>query len=94
MCCGNDAHSYWCYSNELFGTNKITLVKLSRGKGVPCESRAPRIRTLNACVQAFKTNKASDSLKQLTSRCSKKEEKRKLTVNTGQVMFSGKIYYY
>jgi len=34
-------------------------------------------------------------LKQLTSRCAKnKNKKNKLTVNTGQVMFSGEIYYY
>ena len=31
------------------------------------------------------------SLKQLSSRCSKI---KKITVNTGQVMFSGEIYYY
>jgi len=36
-------------------------------------------------------------LKQLSSRCSKNIKMKKiikLTVNTGQVMFSGKIYYY
>jgi len=38
-----------------------------------------------------------NTLKQLTSRCSKIYKKNeniiKLTVNTGQVMFSGEIYY-
>jgi len=36
-------------------------------------------------------------LKQLTSRCAKNKKNKKilkLTVNTGQVMFSGEIYYY
>jgi len=34
------------------------------------------------------------SLKQLSSRCSKNKKWIKLTVNTGQVIFSGEIYYY
>ena len=32
--------------------------------------------------------------KQLTSGCSKKKQMKKNPVNTGQVMFSGEIYYY
>ena len=34
------------------------------------------------------------TLKQLTSRFSKSKKIIKLTVNTGQVMFSGEIFYY
>jgi len=38
--------------------------------------------------------KTKQMLTQLTSRCSKnKRNKKKLTVNTGQVIFSGEIYY-
>jgi len=33
-------------------------------------------------------------LKQLSSKCLKNEKILKLPVNTGQVMFSGEIYYY
>ena len=32
-------------------------------------------------------------LKQLTSRCSKIQNEKKITVNSGQVKFSGEIYY-
>ena len=59
--------------------------------------------TINNTVQCSGVNefihwKLKMFLKQLSSRCSKNKNKMKkiikLTVNTGQVMFSGEIYYY
>jgi len=39
-------------------------------------------------------DRKNNFLKQLCTRCSNIKKKIKLTVNTGQVIFNGEVYYY